>query len=131
MSGTVLASEDYSAYAILGVNVAQPSQGMTMATAAPVGNALQVSFTNAGGSQLRVTLSGASGGTDPNDSWCFDIVGSGGTQTIPYTSFRTNCWDTSGTAYNKQPLQSVQLIVPAQATSDVPVDACLLSFADR
>jgi hypothetical protein len=45
--------------------------------------------------------------------------------------FRTHCWDTSGSPYRNQPIESIQLIVPAQDTTDVAVDACLLGFADR
>jgi hypothetical protein len=132
MSGTVYASEDYSAYAILGVNVAQASSGSPAGAVAPTGTYLEVSFTNDAGSQLRVVIAGPNSATDPTgDSWCVDVVGTGATQRIPYSSFRTNCWDTSGSTYRNQPITSIQLIVPSQNTTDVAVDACLLGFADR
>lgn len=128
MQGTVNMTSDYTGFAIIGVNLNQPTQEPAGAAVVPEGNALEISFTNSAGSLLRVQLEGPNN-TD-SDRWCAELSGAS-PQTIPYSSFRTNCWEATGQAYNKQPLRSLSITVPGRNDTDVAVGACLTGFADR
>jgi hypothetical protein len=49
--------------------------------------------------------------------------------TVPYTTFNTACWDNSGTAYAKQPIEAVQLVAPGDMAA-APLDMTLVSVKD-
>jgi hypothetical protein len=48
---------------------------------------------------------------------------------IPYSSFNTACWDMTGTAYAKQAITGVQLLVPGGSAA-IPLDMTLVSIRD-
>ena len=97
-------------------------------TVVPAGNGLTVTVTKTVDSPLRVQIQGPNGGTDANDRWCAPLIGSGGF--VPWSAFNTKCWDGSGTAYAKQPIVSVSLLVPGANVSAVPFAFCLTSLAE-
>jgi hypothetical protein len=115
MTGTVgpaTVANSYSGNAYLGFNVSQDASGTTAAQIVPTGTSVTFTFTAAtAGLALRAQLN--SGGST---FWCYTITGSSPV-TIPYTAFNTACWDNSGTAYAKQPIQSVGFSVPGGATA--------------
>jgi hypothetical protein len=128
MQGTVNMATDFTSFALIGVNLNQATREPAGATVVPEGDALEISFTNSTGSLLRVQLEGPTN-TD-SDRWCIDLSGAS-PQTISYSSFRTNCWTTTGSAYDKQPLRAVSLTAPGRDDANVAVGACLTGLADR
>jgi hypothetical protein len=128
MQGTVNEMSDFTSFALVGVNLNQPTREPAGAAVVPEGDALEISFTNSTGSLLRVQLEGPS--NSDSDRWCVELVGAS-PQTIPYSSFRTNCWEATGQAYNRQPLRSLSITAPGRSDASVAVGACLTGFADR
>lgn len=128
-SGSVAASATFSGTAYLGFNVGQAANG-TSGTVVPAGAGLTVNFTNTGGSPLRVQIQGPTGDTVATDRWCADLVGAAGPVTVPYTTFNTMCWDNSGTAYAKQPIKAIQLVIPGSDMEAVPFDVTLTSVTE-
>jgi hypothetical protein len=116
-TGTVGASvaPAYAGNAYLGFSIAQPSGGGSPGTVAPTGTGIKVSFTNSSATTtLRVQLAADATGTT---FWCYTVTGASPV-TIPYAMLRTMCWDTTmGTAYAKQPVMSIQLSIPGDATA--------------
>jgi hypothetical protein len=88
---------------------------------------MNISVTNTGGGQLRVQIQGPNGATDANQRWCAPIPGNGGF--IPWTAFNTMCWDNSGTAYAKQPIVAVLVLVPGSTAGTRNFDFCVNSVA--
>jgi hypothetical protein len=97
--------------------------------AAPTGTGMTVSFTKTGTFPLRVQIQAVGGGTDETKRWCYTVTGASPV-TIPYTSFNTKCWDDSGTAYAKQPLEAVLLLVPGDPAAATTFEACLTGAQD-
>ncbi|HEX7476497.1 MAG TPA: hypothetical protein VF331_01695 [Polyangiales bacterium] len=130
VSGTVGASTDFSGLALLGVNLNQAQTGVNppLMSVTPTSAGLNINVMNKGTSPLRVQIQGPMGATVATDRWCAPVVGSGGF--IPWTSFNTKCWDASGTAYAKQPLQQVQVMVPGGMTAPIAFDFCLVSIGE-
>ncbi len=129
VSGSVGPMTDYSGYAMIGYNI---NQTATIGTWTPTGTTgLTISYTNSGGSELRVQLSGPNGSTLASDRWCFILSAvASGSVTIPWGSFSTACWTPStGTYYSGQPLAGVSLLVPGGSSSAVPYSFCLNSIA--
>jgi hypothetical protein len=114
MSGTVgpaTAANSYGSYAGIGFTVNQDAGGTgTAGTVTPKGTGLTVTFTSSVPG-VRVQLNG--GGT----SWCYNATSS--PATIPYSAFNTKCFDVpvDGTAYAKQPISQIQIVVPGAATA--------------
>ena len=100
-------ANNYATYAGVGFNVNQTTAGGTAApTLTPTGTALVIGYSGTYGSlPLRVQL------TDGTSRWCYEIKAMPSPVTISYTSFNTACWDNSGTAYAKQPINALQLEV--------------------
>ena len=123
-SGTVgpaNADNDYVGSIYIGFNVNQGSGSSSRGTVTPTGTGLNVVFTNTGGSAtVRVQISAG------NTRWC--ALATSGT-TIPYTTFNTACWDDSGTAYGKQAIDTVQLVIPG-VEEESPFDITLVSVKD-
>jgi hypothetical protein len=121
VSGTVAADPASGTLAMLGVNLNQGVAGGTgseLTYTPPSGGGVTVSVTNTAGSPLWVQIQSP----DATQHWCAILTGSGGT--IPLSSFNTKCRDNSGTAYAGQPLQTVMILVPGNATA-VPFNFCL------
>ncbi len=126
MQGTVTGRTDYSAFAMLGWNVAQADGGVAGTWAVPASGGITVTMSNPGKSDVRLQLQG----TDPHsgtDRWCVDLVSG---QMIPWTSFVTNCW-TGGTPQTPlaagTPIQQAALLVPGLQT-DLPFNLCLVDI---
>jgi hypothetical protein len=115
MMGTVgpaVMANNYAGVAHLGFNLSQESTGTTAAQVAPAGSGLTVTFSaSTGGLPLRAQL-----GTSSGTFWCYTITGASPVN-IPYSMFNTACWDNSGAAYAKQPVQHFQLVVPGGAAA--------------
>jgi hypothetical protein len=109
----------------IGVNLNQEFMATAAGVVTPTGTSLVLSYTNAGGTALRVQLGGPNADTDPLERWCYALSAASGTVTIPYGSFRTACWDTTGTAYAGQPIQSISLTFPSSDVTTTPWNACI------
>ncbi len=121
---------DYSGVAMIGYNINQAVDSTTLGTWTPTGTTgITVSFTNPGGSALRVQIQGLNGATVASDRWCYPLTGASGTVTIHWATFNTDCWDNTGTYYSGQPLSAVMIIVPGGNVSTVSYSICLNSFA--
>jgi hypothetical protein len=126
-SGTVgpaTATNMYSGVVYLGVNINQDAGSSTFTPIAPVGSSLVVAFTKAAGpATIRVQIQAGS------SRWCANLTTS--PATIPYIMFNTQCWDMMGTAYAKQPIEAVQLVIPGpDAAAGVAFDMTLVSIRD-
>jgi hypothetical protein len=125
-SGTVGPAQapSYAGVVYLGFNVNQPTGSSTFTTLVPAGTGLAVTYTKAAGpATIRVQIQAGS------TRWCANLTAS--PMTIPYTMFNTACWDNSGTAYAKQPIEAVQLVIPGpDAAAGVPFDMTLVSVKD-
>jgi hypothetical protein len=130
-SGSVGPKSDFGGFAMIGYNLNQAADSDIAGTWTPSGSSgLTVSFTNSGGSALRVQIQGPNGATDENDRWCYSLTGSGGTITIPWASFNTYCWGGAGTTYySGQSLQAVALLIPGDNASAVSFSICLNAFS--
>jgi hypothetical protein len=123
--GPANAQNSYSGVAFLGFNINQAAGSTTFSTRAPTGSSLVVQYTKAAGpAAIRVQLGAGT------SRWCANLTAS--PQTIPYGMFNSACWDNSGTAYAKQPIETVQLILPGpDAATGVPFDVTLVSVRDQ
>jgi hypothetical protein len=118
ISGTVgeAVDPDYLGNVYFGFNVNQKVGATTKGTVAPAGTSLTVTCTGCATPAMRVQLVGAK-------QWCAPLTS--GTA-IPYASFKTECWGTAGTAYAKEPIESIQISIPggaAAATFDFTLTA--------
>lgn len=128
--GSVGAELDFSSVGILAMNLNQAPGDTVLGTVSPTGSGVTVSFSNPGGSPLRVQIQGPNGATDATDRWCYELAGASGSVTIPYGSFNTECWTNTGYAYAGEPLEALILLVPGSDIYDVPFDVCLLGASD-
>jgi hypothetical protein len=129
--GTVGPAADYSGTALVGINLNQATGTGTMPSTVMMSKAgVYVQVKNTGGSTLRVQIQGPNGSTDAMDRWCAPIMGT--SAFIPWATFNTACWDTTGTAYAGQPLVAAMVIVPGGAMDPVMFDFCIeqLTAAD-
>jgi hypothetical protein len=131
-SGTVAGTADYSAVAMLELNLNQASADAggpfvsPRLTWSPSGGGIFYSVSNTHGSTLRIQIQAAGGDTDPSKRWCSPITSSSGV--IPWSTFNTACWDGSGTNYDgTTPLQSAMVVVPGYLTP-VRFNFCLNSM---
>jgi hypothetical protein len=127
MTGTVgpaTATNGYAGFAWIGFNLAQDPGSGVLGKVTPSGSSLTVAFANNNASLgLRVHLDAY-----PN-SWCYDVVGPSPV-TIPYEMFNTMCWNGSGTAYGKQPVEQLRLLVPGAATEQA-LDVTLVNVKEN
>lgn len=129
VKGSVAMTTDYSGIAMLGLNLNQDnSTGAAQMTVTPTQDGLMYDVTNTGGSLLRVQIQTPDGATDANARWCAAISDKVGF--IPWTGFNTMCWDGSGTAYAKQPISQLSILVPGTNAAAVPFDFCLNSVSE-
>ena len=124
-SGTVGADPDYAGYAMIGVNVGQDNTGADdppNAAIVPQGTGLYVSVTNNASNSLRIQIQDALGGDNADHRWCALYNGPG---VIPWTRFNTACWDDSGAAYAREPINAVLVAVPGDNTNDTSFNFCV------
>jgi hypothetical protein len=126
--GTIAGTSDFSSFAILGVAINQPTMSPATATV-PSGNSLEISYTLTAGGPLRLQLDGAGSATDPTQRWCANLPAASATVAIPYSQFKTNCWDNTGTFYTRQPITGISVSVPGGMNA-IPYDFCVNSFRD-
>jgi len=123
--GAATTANSYAGVAYLGFNVGQETTSTTPTLVTPTGTGITVSFTaTTGGLPLRVQFSSGS-----SSFWCYTVTGASPVN-IPYSQFNTACWDNSGTPYTKQPIQSIQLLVPGGATATSGVSVMLNSLKE-
>jgi hypothetical protein len=115
---------------ILGMNLNQAAGDTAAGTITPSSTSVTVSFTNPGGSPLRVQIQGPNGDLLESDRWCYELAGVSGTVTIPYSAFNTQCWLNTGYFYAGEPLEALLLLVPGSDIYDVPFDICLMGAHD-
>jgi hypothetical protein len=120
--GSATAANDYSGLVFVGFNLNQAAGTTTTGSVTPTGTSLQVTYTKVSGpSIVRIQIQNGS------TRWCAQLAGS--PVNIPYASFNTACWDGTGSAYAKQPIQNIALIAPG-GTAAVPIDMTLVSVKD-
>jgi hypothetical protein len=122
-NGSVPAAD--TAGAGLGWNIAQMMGASTMAKVAiatPV--VLKFAGVTAG---MRVQLSASA-----TVSYCYTLTAAeatAGTATIPLASFKTECWGTTGIAYDGVvPIEAIQVAVPGGAAAAQTFDLCVLDI---
>jgi hypothetical protein len=142
VAGSIGAAPDYGGVAVIGVEVNQPRMGPDggdpqAQTVAIGGSGVTVSYTNPGATSIRVQIQTLDGATSPTGRWCATLLGSGGTETVPWSSFwggvtdgTKGCWNSGG---NNPPLgtqiESVGLVVPGSNMAAVPFSFCLTGIA--
>ena len=126
MRGTVAVTPDFSGNAMLGLNLNQTVSGEPQPFV-PTQAGLRVDVTNVEFSQLRIQIQTAESATNSAGRWCAIITTGAGF--IPWSSFNTACWDGSGTAYAREPIQSAIVFVPGATDFPVPFDVCLNGIA--
>lgn len=123
----------YSAIAAVGVHTNQEkAENAPILTLAPQGDGLAIDITVNGGSKtIRIQLEDETPPTDPNAAehrWCVNLTADSSNkiqQVVPWESFNTQCWATTGTAYAKQPLARAIAYVPDPGTGSATFDFCL------
>ena len=78
---------------------------------------------------FRIQIQGVKGATDPTNRWCASIPGANGPSFVPFSSFSTTCWNTTGTKYNNEPISGVAFLVPGTTTAAKPFDITVVGFA--
>lgn len=122
VSGTVAPTEDFSGVGMLGLNINQLASSSSTGKTEVTG-AVSVNVTNAGGSPLRVQLTGAK-------DWCVDITGESGAINIPLSDFVTECWEGGNhVEYDGEPVEALILLVPGSDTDETDFDVCLNSVS--
>jgi hypothetical protein len=124
VKGAVGVSPDYSAIAILGMNLNEDNNGKMTVT--PTKQGVLVHVTNNEGSSLQFQVEGKVG--DKSTHWCALVRGTGGF--IPWGDLNTACWDNSGKAYDHEPLLSAAIVVSGNTTVAVPFDFCLNALGE-
>jgi hypothetical protein len=132
--GSVAAMSDYSGTGMIGLNLNQAQDGTnppveTWTPASITSGGIAVNVLNVGGSVIRVQLQAPGGATDGTKRWCAPISAFGQIATIPWSAFSTTCWNSSGTAYAGEPLESVIIIVPGGNQTAVSFDFCVEALA--
>ncbi len=124
MQGTVTGRADYTGFAMLGWNVAQPAGAAAGTWAVPDSGGITVNVLNIPSTvALRVQLQG----TDPHssaDRWCATLVNG---KPIAWSDFQTTCWVGGSPLTPGTPIQQGSIIVPG-TLSDFPFDVCLLDI---
>jgi hypothetical protein len=78
---------------------------------------------------FRIQIQGVKGATDPTNRWCATITDPNGPSFVPFSSFSTTCWNTTGTKYNKEPISGVAFLVPGTTSAISPFDITVVGFA--
>jgi hypothetical protein len=86
-----------------------------------------VNFTKGGSYPLRVQIESLTG----SERWCYETGSSVGPIQIPWTSFNTQCWSGgTGTAYARQAIAAVSLVIPGATTGPRTYSMCLTGAQD-
>ena len=126
VSGTVGADPDYAGYAMIlfNLNQANPQGDVEQPNAeiVPQGNGLYVDVTNSANNDLRIQIQDSLGADSADHRWCALYSRAG---VIAWNTFNTACWDNSGSAYAREPINAVAVAVPGDSGSDTPFDYCV------
>lgn len=138
VSGTIGAHPEYASFAGLGYNLADPAEqpcyGMQEDTTDPTAviptlGGIALSYELAlEGTLVRPYIYGYDDAANIA-YWCTDPLPPNTSLFIPFTEFRTDCWDVESTAYNGEPLTSLMFLVPG-TTSPTPFDFCIEGFRE-
>ena len=77
---------------------------------------------------FRIQIQGVKGATDPTNRWCASIPPTS-PSFVPFSSFSTTCWNTTGTKYNNEPISGVAFLVPGTTSAPKPFDITVVGFA--
>ena len=130
-AGTVPADPDYKSVAGIGVNLNQASAGgvnSAKAISSPAKvSTVTVTFANTANTDLHIQIVQNAAGTDSGGTnYCYEAKGKTSPLTLNASDFTTTCWDAApGTAWDGTGAQSFQFIIPSQAISPTPFDACI------
>ncbi len=133
VEGSVVASSDYTALAMLGVNLNQEmGEDMPLANWEPTGDGILINVSNPGTSTVRVQIQTANGEFDEEERWCYTLSDFDTDVEIPWSYFNTTCWDNEGTFYGDQaggagllPLIQIMIVVSSDDAAATPYDFCL------
>ena len=129
-TGSVGPMADYSGSDGIGINLNQAVGANTpVGSWTPTGTGIVINVSNPGGSVLRVQIQGPTGATDATDRWCTLLTVFNQPVSLPWSAFNTACWNGSGSTYQMQPLQAVELIVPGGNVAAVSFSACITSLS--
>ncbi|MBN2802414.1 MAG: hypothetical protein JXR91_04925 [Deltaproteobacteria bacterium] len=129
-SGSVAKDAGYGGTAMIGFNLNQAEGATAIGTVTPAKSGVYVDVTNKTAAALRVQIQASDGGTNAAHRWCANITN--GTQTIPYTSFNTECWvGGNGKAYDNTPLAAAMIIVPGSNSAAIPFNFCLNALYEK
>lgn len=108
----------------LGWNIGQVLGSMA-ATKVAITTPVKITFAGVA-ADMRVQLSASA-----TISYCYTLTAAeatAGTATIPFASFKTACWGTTGLAYDgATPIESIQLVIPGSAAAAAKTfDVCVL-----
>lgn len=101
-----------SAYGYLGFYLNQAPGSASEDPVTPTGTGIKITHTYT--SVLKAYLELHVSGTEV---YCVELPASG--TTVPYASFKTACWDQTGTTYAKQPLSAIEVSIEG---NDSPAD---------
>jgi hypothetical protein len=123
--GPATMANSFAGFAQIGFNVAHDFGAPAGGQIAPTGTGLTVVYeASTSGLGLRLQLN------DASMSWCVMVTGPSPVA-VPWSSFKTNCWQTTeNTYYMKQPLTSVTLVVLGGATATPNVSLALTSISE-
>jgi hypothetical protein len=78
---------------------------------------------------FRIQIQGVKGASDATNRWCASVSGANGPSFVPFSSFSTTCWNTTGTKYNNEPISAVAFLVPGTTSAAKPFDITVVGFA--
>jgi hypothetical protein len=78
---------------------------------------------------FRIQIQGVKGASDATNRWCASVSGANGPSFVPFSSFSTTCWNTTGTQYNNEPISAVAFLVPGTTSAAKPFDITVVGFA--
>jgi hypothetical protein len=78
---------------------------------------------------FRIQIQGVKGASDATNRWCASVSGANGPSFVPFSSFSTTCWNTTGTQYNNEPISAVAFLVPGTTSAVKPFDITVVGFA--
>lgn len=118
-------SRPYTAMAGIGWNLAQEYGSPDTAPFEAMARGVQINYINHNPDyhEFRVQLTGVVA----SDFWCVDDVPTGGVS-IPYESFRKECWDNSGDVYAKEPLSNILVQLVGDNIEPHPYHFCVESI---
>jgi hypothetical protein len=131
-AGIVPADPVYNAVGGIGFNLNQATSGgkdsaKAITTPATVGT-VTITFANTAATGLHIQIVKNAAGTDSGGvNYCYDAKSKDSPLTLNASEFTTTCWDPAapGDPWDGTGAQSLQFIIPSDATSPTTFDACI------